>query len=251
MCKSGSIVLTAARPGCVHICGTASGVSSPQASDVGVPCCQGTQYWWFPLIQDLDTSLVVFLRGTCSGLGLPEGGILYGFLSKEALYLGKASVNRTHSPGLAARLTEHFRCLCRPGLKDANKPKKRLLRRKLWSIRVFPLAVFLTISQTLAAEALATTMEASMGNARDAAEERRIRRRGECQGPGASTDTVELAAAKEATMGEYLGLLCYPRSSGEPVPEQASSVSRCAGAGHSFFSSLRRSDTGRACVLCY
>ena len=128
-------MLTAARPGCVHICGTASGVSSPQASDVGVPCCQGTQYWWFPLIQDLDTSLVVFLRGTCSGLGLPEGGILYGFLSKEALYIGKASVNRTHSPGLAARLTEHFWCLCRPGLKDASKPRKRLLSRKLWSVR--------------------------------------------------------------------------------------------------------------------
>ena len=62
---------------------------------------------WFRLIQDLDTSLVVFLRGTCSGLAPPEGGFVYGLFSKEALYIGKASVNRTHSPGLAAHLTEH------------------------------------------------------------------------------------------------------------------------------------------------
>ena len=134
---------------------------------------------WFGLIQDLDTSLVVFLRGVCSGLGPPEGGIVYGLFSKEALYTGKASVSRTHSPGLAARLTEHFRCLYRLGLKDANKPPYRLLRRKLWNVRFFPLAVFPTISQTLSAEALAISMEAPMGNARDAAEERRLRRKGE------------------------------------------------------------------------
>ena len=65
---------------------------------------------------------VRFLRGTCSGLGPPEGGTVYGLLSKEALYIGKASVSPTHSPGLAARLTEHFLCLYRPGLKDAKNP---------------------------------------------------------------------------------------------------------------------------------
>ena len=47
------------------------------------------------------------------------------------------------------------------------------------SVRFFPLAVFPTISQTLAAEALAISREAPMGNARDAAEERRLRRKGE------------------------------------------------------------------------
>ena len=143
--KSGSIVLAVTRPGCVP------GVSSPQASKVGVPCCQGTQCGWFRLIQDLDTSLVVFLRGICSGLGPPEGGIVYGLFSKEALYVGKASVSRTHSPGLVARLTEH-------------------------------------VTQ----EALANS-----------------------------------------------------------VPLQASSVSRCALGGHSFFSSLHSTDTGRACVLWF
>ena len=73
---------------------------------------------------------------------------------------------------------EHIRCLYRPGIKEANKPRYRLLRRKLWSVRFFPLAVFPTISQTLAAEA-AISMEAPMGNAKDAAEERLLRRKGE------------------------------------------------------------------------
>ena len=89
-----------------------------------------------------------FLRGTCSGLGHSEGGIVFGLFSKEGLNVGKASVNRTQCPGLAARLTEHIRCLYRPGLKDANKPRYRLLRRRLWGVRFFPLAVFPTISQT-------------------------------------------------------------------------------------------------------
>ena len=76
-------------------------------------------------------------------------------------------------------------------------------------------------------------------------------RRRECQGPCASTKTADVASAKEATMGEYLGLFCYQRRFGEPVPGQASSISRCAGVGHSFFSSLHSSDTGRACVLWF
>ena len=103
---------------------------------------------WFDHTRNLDTSLVVFLRGICSGLGPSEGGIVYGLFSKEALHIGKASVNRTHCPGLASRLTEHFRCLYRPGLEDASKPRYRLLRRRLWSVRFFPLAVFPTISRT-------------------------------------------------------------------------------------------------------
>ena len=114
---------------------------------------------WFDLIRNLDTSLVVFLRSICSGLGISEGGRVYGLFSKEGLYVGKAFVNRTHCPGLAARLPEHIRCPYRPGLKDANKPRYRFLRRRLWGVRFFPLAVFPTISQTLAAEALAISME--------------------------------------------------------------------------------------------
>ena len=47
----------------------------------------------------------------------------------------------------------------------------------IMGVRFFPLAVFPTISQTYAAEALAISMEAPMGNARDSAEELRLRRK--------------------------------------------------------------------------
>ena len=83
---------------------------------------------WFDHIRNLDTSLVVFLRGICSGLGPSEDRIVYGLFSKEVLYVGKGSVNRTHCPGLAARLTEHIRCLYCHGLKDASKPRYRFPR---------------------------------------------------------------------------------------------------------------------------
>ena len=178
-CEDGNVVLVAACLGGVHIGGAASGVLLPKASEVGVPCYQSTQCWWFDLFQNLDTSLVVFLRGICSGLGPSDVGIVHGLFSIGALYIGRAPVNRTHCPGLAASLTEHIRCLCRPSLKDASKPRYRLLRRRIWGVRFFPLAVFPTISQTLAAESLAISMEALMGNARDAAEELRLRRKGE------------------------------------------------------------------------
>ena len=45
--------------------------------------------WWCDHIRNLDTSLVVFLRGICSGLGPSEGGIVYGLFSKEALFLAR------------------------------------------------------------------------------------------------------------------------------------------------------------------
>ena len=96
--------------------GATSGVSSPQASEVGVPCCQGTQCWVVG-----SHSKSGHISGCISawylfGSGPSEGGIVYGLFSKEALYIGKASVNRAHSLGLATRLTEHIWCLYRPGL---------------------------------------------------------------------------------------------------------------------------------------
>ena len=50
---------------------------------------------------------------------------------------------------------------------------------RLWSVRFFPLVVFSTISQTSATEALAISMEAPMGNSKDAAEEHQLRRKGD------------------------------------------------------------------------
>ena len=52
---------------------------------------------WFDHIRNLDPSFVLFLRGICSCLGPSEAGIVYGLFSKEALYVDKASVNRTHT----------------------------------------------------------------------------------------------------------------------------------------------------------
>ena len=109
---------------------------------------------WFRLIQDLDTSLVVHVR--------------VWVLHKVGLWSG-------------LHVSHNIYGACRLGRKDANEPWYRLLTRKLWRIRFFPLAlaIFPTISQTSAAEALAISMEASMGNARDVAEERRLRCKGE------------------------------------------------------------------------
>ena len=191
---------------------------------------------WFDHIRNLDTSLVVFLRGICSGLGPSEGGIVYGLFSKEALCIGKASVIALST----ARLTEHIRCLYRPGLKDANKPRYRLLRRRLWSVRFFPLAVFPTVSQTLAAEALAISMEAPMGNARDAAEERRCAARGRGPRSGTLVDGRAAGDGERATMGKYLGLFCCQRSSFKPVPASQFSFFSCLCTAH-----IRR----RICVL--
>ena len=52
---------------------------------------------WFDLIRNLDTSLAVFLRGICSGVGPSEGGIVYALSSKEGLYVGKASLLIAHT----------------------------------------------------------------------------------------------------------------------------------------------------------
>ena len=82
-------MLTAACLGGVHTGGAASGVSTPQAPEAGSPCCRVLSVGWIRLIQDLDTTLVVFLRGICSDLGPPESGIVYGLFSKEAFFIGK------------------------------------------------------------------------------------------------------------------------------------------------------------------
>ena len=72
--------------------------------------------------------------GHVSG-GILAGAVLWVGTSKEAMYIGKASVHRRQYPALPARLTEHIRFLYRPGLKDANRSQYWLLRRKLWRIR--------------------------------------------------------------------------------------------------------------------
>ena len=55
---------------------------------------------------------------------------------KRHCTLARLSVCCMRCPGLAARLTEHIQCLYLPGIQDANKPRYRLLRRKLWGAAV-------------------------------------------------------------------------------------------------------------------
>ena len=168
-------MLPAARLGGVHTGGAASGVSTPQTSEVGMPCCEGTQCW----VVSSHPSHVVFPARYMLGFGSSgRWTCVWSLFQGSAIHWQGICQSYTLSR-FDAGVTEHFPCLYRPGLKDANKPRNRLLRRKLWSVRFFPLVVFPTISQTLAAEALAMSMEAPMGNARDAAEEKRIRRKGE------------------------------------------------------------------------
>ena len=102
---------------------------------------------------------------------------MWSLAKKSVLLARHLSVVRTLQVWL--HVSQNISGLYRLGLKVVNNPRYRLLRRKLWTVRFFPLAVFPTISQTLAAEALAISMEAPMGNARDAAKERRLRRKRE------------------------------------------------------------------------
>ena len=182
-----------------------------------MPCCKGTQCW---VVSSHSRFGHIFLYScACPDLGPSGGGNVYGLFSKEALDNGKASVSRTHSPSLAARLTEHIRCLYRPGLKDANKPRYRLLRRKLWRVRSLPLAIFYTISHTLAAEALAISMEAPMGNARvlrksDACGARERTPRSVRLGEGCRVGGVE-----KGGHGRVCGVVLLPRKLFQAGPE--------------------------------
>ena len=118
----------------VHIGGAASGVSSPQASEVGVPCRQGTQCW---LIRNLDTSLVVFLRGICSGLGPSPG---------------KRCTLARHL--LIARTVQVWPPVSQNSVSIAQVSKMQTIPGIYFSgADFFPSAVFPTISQTFAAEA--------------------------------------------------------------------------------------------------
>ena len=203
----------------------------------------------FDLFRNLDTSLIVFLRGLCSGLGPSEGGIVYGLFSKEALYVGKASVNRTHCPGLAARLTEHPMSL---------SPRSPRCKQTPVSTSQAQVMGCLFLSIDCLPHDLSNLSGRSIGNINGGSDGQcegcgrgtpAAPQRGQCQSPGSSSTAFELETTTEATVGKYLGLFCCPRSSFKSVPEQASPVSRCTRTGHSFFLSVHGADTRRTCVL--
>eukprot|EP00972_Heterocapsa_arctica_P081903 12071226-Heterocapsa_arctica.AAC.1 len=62
---------------------------------------------------------------------------------------------------------EHIRCLRKPRIKDADKPRYKLLRPGMSKLRFLPALVCATIGRTLAAEAVAIAMEAPVANTRD------------------------------------------------------------------------------------
>ena len=91
--------------------------------------------------------------------------------------------------------------------------------------------IFPTIFQTLAAEALAISMKAPMGNARVCC------RRATGAAQGRERESV------------LFGEDC--RVDGGDDGDQTSSISKCAGTGHSFLSALLSSNTKRTYVLCF
>ena len=179
----------------------------------------------FVLQMTLDKGFfALFPEGKSAGCCISAWYLLgFGAFSREALYVGKASVDRTHCPGVAARLTEQ--CLYRPGLKDANNTRYRLLRRRFLSIGCLSHDFSNIRSGRIGdIDGSSDGQCEGCGGVTSAAPQR-----GQCQGPVSSSTAVELETAKEATMGKCLGLICCQRSSFQPVPGQAGSVSRCAG----------------------
>ena len=187
---------------------------------------------WFRLIHDLDTSRCI-LVWYMFGSGSSRGWNCVRSLLKGSIENWQGICPIVHT----LQVSWSQRCKQTP----VSTSQAQVME---CSFLPFP-----TISQTLA-EALAISMEAPVGNARDAAERTR-RKGGDAKVRVPRRRPSSWRRRKEATVGEYLGLLCDPWSSGEPVPGQASSVSRCAGAGQSLFSSPHSSDTGRACVLWF
>ena len=83
--------------------------------------------------------------------------------------------------------------------------------RKLWSVRFFPLEVFHAVSRALAAEALAISVEAPMGNARDAAGKDAF---------GARERTRRSVRLDEGDRGRAFGIAPLPKKlwrTGKPV----------------------------------
>ena len=167
---------------------------------------------------------------------------------RKRFLLAKASVSRTHSLGLAARLTEHIRCLYRPGLKRCKQTPVSTSEAQVMERSFLSIGCLSTISRTFAAEALVISMEAAIGSARGVAEERRTRRKGENAKVRAPRrrpwswrrrkrrpwESIWGCSATEEALSNW--------SRGKPVQFPGA-----RGLDIPFFSSLHSSDTGRTC----
>ena len=153
---------------------------------------------WFRLI--LDTSLIILLRGMCSGLGLSEGGIVYGLFSKEALHIGKAhcTSHRTHPVPVPSWSQ---RCKHTP----ESTSQAQIVGSSLLSVGA--LSYDLSNFGSGGAGTIDGVCEGRRRRAALAAQGRR------CQSSVSSAETVELAAPAWAAVEKYLGLFRSQRSS--------------------------------------
>ena len=113
---------------------------APQASEVGMPCCQGTQCGGGFVSSKIWTHLLLYscVVHVRVWVLLKLELCMVSSQRKRCIVARHLSVVHTLQVWLHVSLA-HFQCLYRPGLKAANKPRYRLLRRKLWSVRFSPI----------------------------------------------------------------------------------------------------------------
>ena len=79
---------------------------------------------------------------------------MYILYSRAVHYIGKASITRkSGEPGIPARLMEHMRCVYCQSVSCAGKPRYKLLRMHLNSIRFVPVLLVDTTRKALALKA--------------------------------------------------------------------------------------------------
>ena len=142
--------------------------------------CRLLRLWdptWLPRLH--DPGWLTYMKDICSGADPHGGACVYVLFNSSTHYIGKAVLARAAgTPGIPSRLTEHLRCLRRPNLPDAKKPRYRYLRRSSTTLRFMPVLLCSTVQRAFAAEALSIAMEAPMGNQVDTMEELRSRNQG-------------------------------------------------------------------------
>ena len=100
------------------------------------------------------------MKGICLGHGQKEGGCVFFLYNRAVHYIGKASITRkSGEPGIPARLVEHMRCVYCQSVSCAGKPRYKLKRMYLNSIRFVPVLLVDTTRKALAFESVAIAVE--------------------------------------------------------------------------------------------
>ena len=107
--------------------------------------------------------------------------MVYALFSHSSLYIGKTDSvrqGRMIGPGMAMRLTEHLRALCRPTTREGRLPRYVSLRRSLGSVSFLPIACLETASRAFALEGLLIRTLKPMANAADEGQRSLVRAQG-------------------------------------------------------------------------